>query len=650
MSRKFIFDNKEISIPGAYNRITSGINNPGIALAFGNTLIIDNGLGAGHGGKAGISGTLEKRKDALYTFDNVRDFQNFINGGPLHILAKALFNPSPNGSGVTSLTYARAASTTPSEIAYSFTGGGANGGTIAIQSKDEGRGANGVSGDEIRAKGTLTVTVAGSAGEEITVSVDGASIGAYIVGTTPSVGSIAAGIADAINKKSAQTGFDASASAGAVTINFAPGAGESATAKTISLSGNITTTITAVNFSGGVDGTILTQGIAAKIKAGEVDSAKFILEFYRGTYKGHDGAISPTSDHINGKSPLDTLPALMAKSIEFSSIAELVSWMNGNSQFGKNFKLKTSTVNGDGSITSADLISNAGYKLATGGTEVYNSDEIDNVLNEILTQKFDFILACDHEGNVKSNDNTKLLAYITQEATVKPTMYIGGAYNDGDFSENSLAAARFFNSEHTSIVHSGVKLPSFDGSSEKIYKSIYHAAVVLGREAGLQPQVPTSFKDINILGLVHEPNQKEIKQALEAGVIVVSSDEGNYEIVRGINTLQNNDNLINQDGSSFSNAIVRIKRQIGKELTTSIKNEFLKNPNGSNRFTTSPEAVETFVNGFLKLRSATKTEDNLLLKGGRASARIEQDTIYVTYEMTVNGPVEFIFSTGIIVS
>ena len=50
MATKFIFNNKQVSIPGSYSKIESGIKNPPLDLEFGNALSIDTGSGAGFGG------------------------------------------------------------------------------------------------------------------------------------------------------------------------------------------------------------------------------------------------------------------------------------------------------------------------------------------------------------------------------------------------------------------------------------------------------------------------------------------------------------------------------------------------------------------------------------------------------------------------
>ena len=82
MASTFIFNGRQISLPGVYSTIVSGEMNPARNLDYGKVLIIDTGkYSAGFGGGAGINGENAQGQNAIYTFDNIADFRAFMKGG-----------------------------------------------------------------------------------------------------------------------------------------------------------------------------------------------------------------------------------------------------------------------------------------------------------------------------------------------------------------------------------------------------------------------------------------------------------------------------------------------------------------------------------------------------------------------------------------
>ena len=126
-------------------------------------------------------------------------------------------------------------------------------------------------------------------------------------------------------------------------------------------------------------------------------------------------------------------------------------------------------------------------------------------------------------------------------------------------------------------------------------------------------------------------------------------DDTTYEVIKGVNSEQKNDFLVNEDGSTPVKSIRRIVRQINKELTFNLKNTLLKNPAGSNRNTLTASGVQSFVSAYLKGITATSTDDDLILNYQNVSVEIKQDAFFVEYEFTPNFPVAFIFATGFII-
>jgi len=133
---------------------------------------------------------------------------------------------------------------------------------------------------------------------------------------------------------------------------------------------------------------------------------------------------------------------------------------------------------------------------------------------------------------------------------------------------------------------------------------------------------------------------------LDAGVLMTRLSNGSFEVVKGINTLQNNTYLVNADGSTHSKQFARIERQLNKEITFNAKNVLLKKPNGSNRNTVSVEDVEEFVKGYLNSKVATDQDDNLIISFRAVEAVRNQDAYEVTYAFIPNTEISFLFFTG----
>ena len=148
MATTFYFNNKQVTLPGAYSTIKSGERSAARSLDYGRLLVIDTGVfGAGYGGGAGISGQQASGQKAIYSFSTLSEFQSFVKGGMWWKMAEGLFFPDPNNpaaEGISELYYVRAATTTSARMTFTATGGGENGGTFAVFTKDEGVNANGV--------------------------------------------------------------------------------------------------------------------------------------------------------------------------------------------------------------------------------------------------------------------------------------------------------------------------------------------------------------------------------------------------------------------------------------------------------------------------------------------------------------------------
>lgn len=147
MATSVYFNGKLRTLPGAYSTITSGDSTASRSLDYGTVLIIDTGVyGAGFGGGAGVNGEGAQGLDAIYEFDDLTTFRNFVKGGMYWKCAEALWKPDPSNAdavGISKLLFVRACTTKAAKLTFTATGGGSNGGTFVIRTIDEGLNANG---------------------------------------------------------------------------------------------------------------------------------------------------------------------------------------------------------------------------------------------------------------------------------------------------------------------------------------------------------------------------------------------------------------------------------------------------------------------------------------------------------------------------
>lgn len=143
MATSVYFNGKMRSLPGVYSTITSGDNTQTRTLDYGTVLLIDTGvLGGSWGGGSGVNGVDKQGKDAVYEFDDLQTFRDFVKGGMYWKAAEALFTPDPynqDAVGISKLLFARACTTVPAKM--ELTSGNSK---FVVRTVDEGLNANGV--------------------------------------------------------------------------------------------------------------------------------------------------------------------------------------------------------------------------------------------------------------------------------------------------------------------------------------------------------------------------------------------------------------------------------------------------------------------------------------------------------------------------
>lgn len=170
--------------------------------------------------------------------------------------------------------------------------------------------------------------------------------------------------------------------------------------------------------------------------------------------------------------------------------------------------------------------------------------------------------------------------------------------------------------------------------------------------SGKPPYVPVTNKTIGGDKLLHIPTEKEMENAVKAGLVVVYPNPylGRFVVLQGVTTLQDNILLYNKKGESFSIQFMRIIAQLNKECVVNAEIDLLGDENGVNINTLSKGALETWTINFLQTRVATENQDNLIVSFQNVVATRVQDYYNVTYEVVLNSEVTKIFFTGFILS
>jgi hypothetical protein len=114
-----------------------------------------------------------------------------------------------------------------------------------------------------------------------------------------------------------------------------------------------------------------------------------------------------------------------------------------------------------------------------------------------------------------------------------------------------------------------------------------------------------------------------------------------------ITSIQQNDFLINNDGTTYNWALKRIEAELNKSIIITGKKRFF-DPNGlgGNRNTTSETDVVQWAEKFLQGKTASAQQDNLIIAAKEITASIDQDNIYLNYTFVPNSEIKAIIATG----
>lgn len=399
--------------------------------------------------------------------------------------------------------------------------------------------------------------------------------------------------------------------------------------------------------NGVATGTHLDKGYAYTVETGTIDTSKWTLSVWQGTWAGdHTDSIA-----YNGVKKAEAQPILVAQSPEFNNIQTLLDWANTNSSFGNKFALDaTSAVAGTGVVDQADVTNVDGYNLATGGTEAYSTPNLQLIFDAVAEMDYSFILT-DQYGTTdyNSTENEAVFAFMNSgQNKYERFLFIGGGQDSDEFTD-SLAMPSNYDSPYVQIVHGQIgEASNLVSEGFRWWPSLVSAFSVVGRAAGKQPQVPITNKTIGADKLKHSLTKIEKERALDAGLLTIVNNPfiGRFVVLQGVNTMQDNQILFNSAGKSHSIAFMRVIAQVNKELVVNSEIDLLASEEGVNSATLSAGYLREWTNTYLQSRIAIPEVDNLLLSARNVTVEKIEDYYKVNYEMVVNNEITKIFFTG----
>lgn len=397
---------------------------------------------------------------------------------------------------------------------------------------------------------------------------------------------------------------------------------------------------------------MLVKGFGVKMTAHPTETGKYVFGFFVGKWKGLDGA-----GHEIGTPKEELVDAqYICESVPVGTIEELESWMKSDFAFQSMFVWKSTTGDG-GDIIEDDLTGwgtgTSDFLIASGGTETFDDDDLDDAISKFNDVSFMMIMSDQYGSNATGSKNTRLQYYLENTSRFRRPMYVGGGKGESEFQSVSVAAANYFDSRAVIVVHDGIVIPDQNvNGGRKEMPSIYHTAYVVGRVAGLPPQVPVTSKSLRIDQMIHKMNETDRREALDNGVLhsFFDRDYGKIVVNMGVNSMQSNEVVI--DGNIVASHLIsteRIFTQLQTDIILNSKIQLLGDPNGVNRNTLTKADVITWTSGFLKSRVATRQVDNIIVSFRNITVTRQEDSYIISHEFEPNSEVNKLIFFSVIV-
>lgn len=691
MATKITIGNKTTAIPDVYGQIKSGILNTPQPLDFGNVVIIDDGSFDSNNYTAlqGVNGQSKSGPDSVYQFSEFPETSQVIWDSELVQILKSLFKPSrtPGVAGANKVYYLQASTTTPAKTMLPFTKG-----NLFLKTKFEGSSLNGEYIAKTYDQNTNTPELVSPSNVSLTLSQTGGelpdNIYYYKITALNEYGETLASneVSGEITSSTGSIYLTWDAVEGAYAYQIYRGT--TSDAQNIRFSSNynyffdsgnelgFSATVPTSNTTASANPSIiatsneLSRGLAVRLEQGRAFG--YSIAFYRGIHDRKEDPLNPgfgfneapLTDINQGVNPGTyniVKPLPLFRSPDLRRLSELKKWMEKSPDFKKWFEVTAFSFNPlDDMITQSDLdfqSSLTPYKVFEGATTTFNQQSYNDAIEVAASIENSFYLGLGSGDDATSVKNVQLFDLVNSNLRWQKYLVLGGYGDSASFmqeTDSSSYVSKYYNSSNVIVVHGFSKVANNrypDG-----YRNISmleKASKILGRISGLTPQTPLTFKDIAIDFEVHKLKESEKEAAIESGILCTHYDTElqRFVVLAGINTLGNNDFLVNEDATSYDISVERIKSQLNREIVYAAKQKFFSNQtSGPNRNTVSQEDVRAFVEGFLNSKVATANQDNLIIRYGAITVKTVDDNIYVEYEFVPNYPVNKLILTGIMLA
>lgn len=380
----------------------------------------------------------------------------------------------------------------------------------------------------------------------------------------------------------------------------------------------------------------LQVGYSAKIVAGDIDSNKFKLIIYKGTYAGTD----KDGETFSGNAWGECEPIIIYESSEFLTTDELYNEMIYNVNVKAEFEVTF--------VNSGNLALQS-ETLSAGGVTTFDTDYYSEVLEAIEELDVTFFLTTnlDLSKATDSDSNGKLFTFLKTKAKYTEFMAVGCGGSKSELftaSPSSKDVAMYYGDRQVVAVHGKPVVPRKDCNGVKTLYSIYLAADVIGLNAGAAPQTPLTFKRLGFAAFEYDLTKSEREEALKYGIMHPRNVNGYWCVNQGVNTIQwpNNLQTLDPNGNSFELSVELIKAQMNKELTIDAQNRFT----GLTAAQASPAAVKAFTESKLSGFVAEQGADNLIIRWRNVVVTANNGDYTIYYDFVPNVPVNKTFFVG----
>ncbi len=285
----------------------------------------------------------------------------------------------------------------------------------------------------------------------------------------------------------------------------------------------------------------------------------------------------------------------------------------------------------------------------TAPPAVLNAD-IARALESVRNSHVNFVYLL-HGGQDRAANTTvspAITAYDSTRLSTKNSLVVDFEFKYRKIFYASTSEKELnIDNEEVTLVHGGCY--KFVNNVRHLFDPSYKAALILGREAGLPPEIPITFKslgfDLDGMDLAFDDRE----DLLDKGILYTYFDEdlNRYAIGAGINTLQRNDFPTNPDGTTYIKQRYRMDVTLLRDLNINILQTFFAGNEGANTATVSDEDLTSAIASYLQAQIPTEGSGGSVISFQDISIQREGGSRVATFGVRYNNEVDKIFLLAI---